>query len=329
MNSISHIIRRLSVEVAAVILLAVTSSYAGWGVITEVAFEERAPNSRWVEIFVTQQGNIEGAKLFYRANLAGSVFNEIIEFPDVSVEEGDYLIVEFSSAPGETDKTDGQVKVFYSTMPASAPSVGQGAVYLTDTDGSTWMDGVLFISVHTDNLYLQSAYDTMVSEGVWSPPSEPSWEDEDFRDRIPGKIGSSTLRPENSIQRKRDSVTGHPVSVNSVSAWSYGRNTRGAGYFATPPTIDDDDFIVYPNPYNPDTGQTAQIVLPDGYSKAPNRLRIYTADGAIVLEKDVSMSRIEWDGRNRSGQRAASGQYFYYLEMEDGSGESGKITLIR
>ncbi|MGM0441419.1 MAG: hypothetical protein ACQEQC_03255 [Elusimicrobiota bacterium] len=292
-------------------------SYGKWGKITEVAFDEDAPSSKYVEIFVSSNTNINGSKLYYRANLEGSSFESAFTFPDVDVKEGDYIILEFGvDDDPKTTKSWGYV--FHTSDPD--PPSSQGALYLTDPSGSAWEDFVLFIRETTENFYMSSEYDMAVSSGHWSPSSP-----ENYRGYVP------TLTDDDagwSLQRKRDNVTGAPVDTDAKDDWVYEEISRGSGYFVEPSTIDDEEVIVYPNPFYPEEGQEARIVLPEDFSGQTQKLRIYTVDGVQVLEKDVRADMLSWDGKNKSGKDCASGLYFFYLETGSG-GKTGKITLVR
>ncbi|NLB34255.1 MAG: hypothetical protein GX817_00285 [Elusimicrobia bacterium] len=318
--------------ILAALIFTASPLFAGWGYITEIAFDESAPNTKWIEIFVPKDTNPKGAKLFHAYNTSPQSapnFRDAFTFPDVELAAGTHIVLEFNIKHTDPHITDSSPVVFYSTFPDTGdrrPFSGQGALYLTSTDTTTWVDAVIFFRGDTDNFCMQHEYSSATAHGFWSPPADPSWTRDDYQKHLPGP---PKALPGFSIQRKRDSVTGLPLTAGNVGDWFLGPLSRGTGYFATPPTIDDSKLIVYPNPFYPEKGESARIVLPAGFKKSTRRLRIYAADGVLVFEKDVAMDMLDWDGRNKSGKICASGQYFYYIEMEDASGESGKMTLIR
>ena len=78
----------------------------------------------------------------------------------------------------------------------------------------------------------------------------------------------------------------------------------------------------YPNPFNPETW------LPYHLADTSNvRITIYDTRGVVVRRLDLGHQRegyytsrsraAYWDGRNRVGERVASGIYFYQLEADD------------
>ncbi|MBN2090091.1 carboxypeptidase regulatory-like domain-containing protein, partial [candidate division KSB1 bacterium] len=84
----------------------------------------------------------------------------------------------------------------------------------------------------------------------------------------------------------------------------------------------------YPNPFNPET--RIIFALPQTMTV---KLRIYNVFGEEVVQlKDGVLSAgqhtVVWDSRNRNGQPAASGLYFYQLQTEKIS-LTGKMLLMR
>ena len=83
----------------------------------------------------------------------------------------------------------------------------------------------------------------------------------------------------------------------------------------------------FPNPFNSDTYIPYQLHAP-----AHVRLTIYDIRGALVRKIDLgyraagqyltSTSAAHWDGRDRRGQRVASGVYLYRLQ-------AGPIAQVR
>jgi hypothetical protein len=83
----------------------------------------------------------------------------------------------------------------------------------------------------------------------------------------------------------------------------------------------------FPNPFNPDTWIPYQLT-----ESATVVIRIYNVSGQLVRLLDIGyrqagfyidkMDAAYWDGRNESGERVASGVYFYQLE-------AGKFSSVR
>jgi M6 family metalloprotease-like protein len=91
----------------------------------------------------------------------------------------------------------------------------------------------------------------------------------------------------------------------------------------------------YPNPFNPTTtiSYTLRSSAGAGSKQARTNLAIYNILGmkvrTLVDEVQVPGSyRIEWDGRDRNGDKVASGIYFYRLTRGDDA-ETKKMMLIK
>ena len=86
-----------------------------------------------------------------------------------------------------------------------------------------------------------------------------------------------------------------------------------------------DDVKYYPNPLQPSKGPHYSKMqfsnIPPGTS-----IKIYTMLGQVVreLKADASGTAV-WDGKNNSGENAASGVYVAY--MEDGAGNKKRIKI--
>ncbi len=75
----------------------------------------------------------------------------------------------------------------------------------------------------------------------------------------------------------------------------------------------------YPNPFNPDTWLPYQLT-----TDAPVTISIYNTKGQLVRKLHLSNQRAGiygtkdeaayWDGRDSSGEKVASGVYFYTLQ---------------
>jgi mannan endo-1,4-beta-mannosidase len=85
----------------------------------------------------------------------------------------------------------------------------------------------------------------------------------------------------------------------------------------------------YPNPFGP-----ATAVLFELAERSPVELSIYDASGRLVRRigeqiYPAGRGSIVWDGVNVAGRRAASGVYFYKLEVSGVDGGVGKMTIAR
>ena len=89
----------------------------------------------------------------------------------------------------------------------------------------------------------------------------------------------------------------------------------------------------YPNPFNPETWIPYQLAN-DTYSE----IRIYSQTGEMVRSLNLGFQQAgyyvgksraaHWDGRNGSGERLASGVYFYQL-ISSGSTATRKMVIVK
>jgi len=89
--------------------------------------------------------------------------------------------------------------------------------------------------------------------------------------------------------------------------------------------VSPNDVKYYPNPLQPSKGPNYSKMQ---FSNIPpeTRIKIYTMLGQEVreLKADVSGTAV-WDGKNKTGEKAASGVYIVY--MEDGAGNKKRIKI--
>jgi plastocyanin len=83
----------------------------------------------------------------------------------------------------------------------------------------------------------------------------------------------------------------------------------------------------FPNPFNPST--TIEFSLP---AEMRAVVAIYTTDGELVARLDdgvrgAGKHRVQWDGRDASGQAVGSGIYFYRLEGAAGVAPRKMVLL--
>jgi hypothetical protein len=128
-------------------------------------------------------------------------------------------------------------------------------------------------------------------------------------------------------------------------AWdTYYQGTQvwaGEGYLEEPPNtaieqLDDgapEDFSLrqnFPNPFNPNTFIDYHVP-----ANGTVELRVYNQVGQVIrtlVEKDqqAGVYRVDWDGRDTSGQAVASGVYLYRLEMpQEGFVQTRYMSLVR
>jgi len=86
--------------------------------------------------------------------------------------------------------------------------------------------------------------------------------------------------------------------------------------------------IAFPNPFRTDRGHT-RIVF--DYLTAGSRIRLYDVTGALIHEMndDNNDGQIIWSVTNESGQKVASGVYFYLITDSGGRKQRGRIGVAR
>lgn len=83
--------------------------------------------------------------------------------------------------------------------------------------------------------------------------------------------------------------------------------------------------MVYPNPYNPNTGQLKF----DGLSGNVT-VCIYSISGDMVWKGFTSgAASIAWDGKNHKGNEVAAGVYYYVVKDDKGGKSVGKIAVVK
>jgi flagellar hook assembly protein FlgD len=83
---------------------------------------------------------------------------------------------------------------------------------------------------------------------------------------------------------------------------------------------------VYPNPFNPATAFKGTVKFQG--VKNGGKLRIWTVSGLLVWEATAGVDPVEWDGRNKSGEKVVTGVYYWTAEGETGK-QKGKVLLQR
>jgi hypothetical protein len=87
----------------------------------------------------------------------------------------------------------------------------------------------------------------------------------------------------------------------------------------------------YPNPFNPST--IIQFTIPQSLSMNKTQLMVYNIQGEVVLQlldKNLPAGTYltKWDGKNKFGNNASSGVYFY--EIKSGASRFvGKMNLMK
>ncbi|MFQ5583748.1 MAG: type IX secretion system sortase PorU, partial [Calditrichia bacterium] len=91
-----------------------------------------------------------------------------------------------------------------------------------------------------------------------------------------------------------------------------------------------EEVVNYPNPFSEDTHFTFQFQSPSGFGEV--KIKIYTVSGRLIQELEgfarPGFNKIEWDGRDRDGDRLANGVYIYKIVIDDGERKVEKIEKL-
>jgi flagellar hook assembly protein FlgD len=88
-----------------------------------------------------------------------------------------------------------------------------------------------------------------------------------------------------------------------------------------------ENVVVYPNPFKPSKGHTE--IRFERLTKNVT-IRIYNIAGELVrLEENIITGFFDWDVKNDSGEKVASGVYIYVITDDEGRIKKGKIAIIR
>ena len=120
------------------------------------------------------------------------------------------------------------------------------------------------------------------------------------------------------------------IAIDNATGTVYFGTEKGLSALTTPaitPVRSFDDLTVYPNPY---LLPSALPLTVDGLVQDAT-LKILTVDGRLIREVVTPGGRIGyWDGRDASGNLAASGIYVLVAYSEDGTKvATGKVAVVR
>ena len=102
------------------------------------------------------------------------------------------------------------------------------------------------------------------------------------------------------------------------------------------------DIYAFPVPFRPNgpnagigAGKTGTEVVGITFTEVPDvgNIEIYTIDGRLVRKIDIAgnlfgVSKVKWDVKNESGEKAASGVYIWRV-VSGGNYKTGKLMVIR
>lgn len=141
-------------------------------------------------------------------------------------------------------------------------------------------------------------------------------------------------------------MSNSPLISNKITAFAYDEFT-GVLYIGTSEGLNSveigisevnnmetelNDVIVFPNPFNPETGEILRIENKDKLTmpKGDTKCYIYDLAGERVIELEKNtFEQFSWDGNNIDGMKCSSGIYLFVITSPDGNSTRGKIALIR
>ncbi len=92
-----------------------------------------------------------------------------------------------------------------------------------------------------------------------------------------------------------------------------------------------DNATVYPNPYRPGSGGAFDsTVMTFAGLTSGARIKVFTVSGALAAElADTGSGLVNWNVTNSSGDKLASGLYFYIITDTAGNKKTGKFSVVR
>jgi ligand-binding sensor domain-containing protein len=121
------------------------------------------------------------------------------------------------------------------------------------------------------------------------------------------------------------------LALNPNSGMIYIGTNHGLSALDTPfsePRAELSDLKVYPNPFIP--AEHGYLTIDNLSSNVS--IHIYSTSGYLVrgfAQNDVHGRQVFWDGKNRQGERAASGVYIIVAQAEEGENRMTKVALVR
>lgn len=132
------------------------------------------------------------------------------------------------------------------------------------------------------------------------------------------------------------SVTGTEIKPWKILSGWFGyneRNAEGSQGIGSSISLPKTFSIVqnFPNPFNPST--TIGYEIPNIDGSLPVNLSVYDLRGRLVIklvdeEKTAGRYQVHWDGKNKQGQKVASGVYIYRIVVGDFV-STRKMILVR
>ena len=117
----------------------------------------------------------------------------------------------------------------------------------------------------------------------------------------------------------------YQISVTATDA--YGNVSPAASAYVSLVNSDLSAVRVYPNPWRSD--RHASLPITFDHLTANSRVKIFTLSAHHVKTLPVSSSIITWDRTNESGERVASGLYFYLITDDQGQKTRGQLAIIK
>ncbi|MBN2406527.1 MAG: hypothetical protein JXJ19_02410 [Elusimicrobia bacterium] len=314
--------------------LAPAKAHAGFkGWITELSFDETGGED-WVELYVGADGNVEGSKVYH------SYYNKLSTcvktLPDITAKRGEYIIVHLNDSASTDDEDDGTGDTngngywdVYSAFKRDSGwgvSGSDGALWVTETDGETWEDFIIYADQNESTYYSATGdgriiYSSAAYYGQWSPEEDTDWDTEDYESNC---FDSSDHDSGVSIQRF-GSDSGDPVDTDSNADWQVAATSQGEGYFL--PVSISGTLKVENSPFFPREDVLGEPVEGKITYKLPSsdyylNLTIYDVKGyprRYIMRHELiasSQGTLAWDGYDESGSIVPVGIYIVHLRAE-------------
>jgi hypothetical protein len=84
---------------------------------------------------------------------------------------------------------------------------------------------------------------------------------------------------------------------------------------------------VHPNPWRSDRDSAFNVTIDN--LPAASTVKIFTASGHLARSLTAAVDHVDWDLRNDSGDKVASGLYPYLIQTPSGEKKTGQLVIIK
>ncbi len=147
------------------------------------------------------------------------------------------------------------------------------------------------------------------------------------RTGIPGAASGSFTTPKNTASLSTINLIPGTYQIRVTAQDSNGRISPAASATVTLASVDLSGVRVYPNPWRSDRHGRSPITF--DFLTIGSTIKIFNISGHLIKTLTPTSDKIQWDLSNESGDKAASGLYFYLISDTQGGKVHGSLAVIR